>query len=143
MAAKLRFRRFPVALWRRLGSTNVRRALVLCSTFAGILFAGFYFTREAADGSRRMANRAASAAAASALGQGLGPNDPVTRFAETRVGHLLFTSSRNDDCRRVLFDNRTGAFYEAGLIQCGQIALPTPEASGNDRLMALRKTFAR
>ena len=138
MAAKSKFRRFPVALWRHLGSTNVRRALVLCSTFATLMLAGFYFTRETAGVSRPMADRAASAPE-----RGLGPNDPVARFAETRVGHLLFSSSRNDDCRRVLFDNRTGAFYEAGSIQCGQIALPTPEASGNDRLMALRKTFAK
>jgi len=143
MAAKSRFRRFPVALWHHLGSSNVRRALVLCSTFAGLLFAGLYFTRETAGVSRPMANRAASAAAASAPGRGLGPNDPVARFAETRVGHLLFTSHRNDDCRRVLFDNRTGAFYEAGSIYCGHTLPPMPEVSSSNRLMALRKTFTK
>ena len=143
MAAKSRFRRFPVALWHHLGSSNVRRALVLCSTFATLLLAGLYFTRETAGVSRPMANRAASAAAASAPGRGLGPNDPVARFAETRVGHLLFTSSRNEDCRRVLFDNRTGAFYEAGSIYCGHTLPPMPEVSSSNRLMALRKTFVK
>jgi hypothetical protein len=136
MAAKSRFSRFPVALWRGLGSTSVRRVLVLCSMFAALMLAGFYFTSDTADGSRRMADRAAPK-------RGLAPNDPVARFNETHVGQLLFSSSQNDDCRRVLFDNRTGAFYEAGLVQCAQAAPSTAEVSGNDRLMAVRKAFVK
>jgi hypothetical protein len=73
----------------------------------------------------------------------LDPGDPIVRFSDTRVGHVLFASSRSDDCRRLLFDNRTGLFYEAKEIFCGQRPDQAGEAVGSDRLTGLRQFFQR
>src|SRR5690349_2943255 len=53
-------------------------------------------------------------------GSSLSEDDPVRNFAKTGVGQVLFTAMSSDSCRRNLFDNRTGATYEAGEINCGQ-----------------------
>ena len=73
----------------------------------------------------------------------LDPGDPAVRFSDTRVGHVLFASSRRDNCRRVLFDNRTGSFYEAKEIFCGERRDQATEAVGSDRLTGLRQFFQR
>jgi hypothetical protein len=142
MAAKSSIRRIPIVLWRSLGSTNTRRAAVLCAMFAAVMTAGLYFSGK----SSRVAKQSAQQAAAPALG--LGQDDPVVHFTETRVGHLLFASDHSDECRRLLFDNRSGAFYDANPIQCRHIISPQASAGGsdgggNDRLMALRKAFTK
>ena len=73
----------------------------------------------------------------------LDPGDPTVRFSDTRVGHVLFASSRSDDCRRLLFDNRTGSFYEAKEIFCGQRPDQAGEVVSSDRLTGLRQFFQR
>jgi hypothetical protein len=73
----------------------------------------------------------------------LDPGDPTVRFSDTRVGHVLFAMSRSDSCRRVLFDNRTGLFYEASEIFCGQGPDQAVEVIGSDRLTGLQKAFRR
>jgi len=73
----------------------------------------------------------------------LDPGDPTVRFSDTRVGHVLFASSRSDGCRRLLFDNRTGSSYEAKEIFCGQRPDQAAEAVGSDRLTGLRQFFQR
>ena len=71
------------------------------------------------------------------------PGDPAVRFSDTRVGHVLFASSRSDNCRRVLFDNRTGSSYEAKEIFCGQRPDQAVEVGSSDRLTGLRQFFRR
>ena len=73
----------------------------------------------------------------------LDPGDPSVRFSDTRVGHVLFASSQGDNCRRVLFDNRTGSFYEAKEIFCGQRPDQAVEVGSSDRLTGLRQFFRR
>ena len=73
----------------------------------------------------------------------LDPGDPTIRFSDTRVGHVLFALSQSDNCRRVLFDNRTGAFYEAKEIFCGERNNQAVEAGGPDRIAVLRQFFRR
>jgi len=73
----------------------------------------------------------------------LDPGDPTVRFSDTRIGHVLFASSRSDDCRRLLFDNRTGLFYEAREIFCGQRPDQAGEVVSSDRLTGLRQFFQR
>lgn len=73
----------------------------------------------------------------------LSANDPVIRFSATRVGHVLFASSRGDNCRRMLFDNRTGHYYDAPHIFCGPVLEQPSEAGTSDRLLALRKSFQK
>jgi hypothetical protein len=74
---------------------------------------------------------------------GLAPEDPVLRFAETGIGHVLFTSFRSDDCRRALFDNRTGASLDVKSVFCGQLASEAVEVESPNRLQALRGSFQR
>jgi hypothetical protein len=73
----------------------------------------------------------------------LDPGDPTVRFSDTRVGHVLFASSRSDGCRRLLFDNRTGSFYEAKEIFCGQRPEQAAEVGSSDRLTGVRQFFQR
>jgi hypothetical protein len=68
-------------------------------------------------------------------------NDPVVNFTRTRTGQLLYASRLNDNCRRVLFDNKTGDSYDVGDVFCGQALRKRVEASGSDRINALRKSF--
>ena len=76
-------------------------------------------------------------------GSSLSEDDPVRNFAKTGVGQVLFTAMSSDNCRRNLFDNRTGATYEAGEINCGQNPENMPESQSSDRLQSLRKPFRK
>jgi hypothetical protein len=71
----------------------------------------------------------------------LGPGDLVVRFFDTRVGHVLFEVDQNDNCRRMLFDNRTGIFYDAKEIFCGEGSDQAAEVLGSDRLTRVRQSF--
>jgi len=73
----------------------------------------------------------------------LDPSDLVVRFSETRVGHVLFAVSQSDNCRRALFDNRTGLFYETKAIFCGERPDQSGEVFGSDRMSGLRQAFRR
>jgi hypothetical protein len=73
----------------------------------------------------------------------LAPQDPVLRFAETRIGQVLFTSTRSNDCRRALFDNRTGASFDVKAVFCGQTADDVVEVESPNRLQALRGSFQK
>jgi len=73
----------------------------------------------------------------------LDPRDPTVRFSDTRVGQVLFASSRSDDCRRLLFDNRTGSFYEAKEIFCGQRLDHAVRVLSSDRLTGMQQFFQR
>ena len=67
--------------------------------------------------------------------------DPATSFVRTRVGQLLFSSYDTDDCRRVLFDNRSGTFTEAGTVYCGPI--PEADRMGQERAQQMLKSFRK
>jgi hypothetical protein len=127
---------FGVLIAVALYATVERTALFRMMGFAGaggISGIGHSAERQGAAGKHNPLLGAAS----------LAPDDPVLRFAETRVGQLLFTSMRSDDCQRVLFDNRTGASYDAPGVFCGQSADQVVEADGPARLNAVRASFQR
>ena len=67
--------------------------------------------------------------------------DPAASFVQSRVGQLLFSSYDTDECRRVLFDNRSGTFTEAGTIYCGQI--PEADRLGQERAQQMLKSFRK
>jgi hypothetical protein len=71
----------------------------------------------------------------------LATDDPVAKFSKTGVGQLLYASDYSDSCRRVLFDNRTGALYDGGRVFCGQQVAPSPTTTSSDRMTTLRKAF--
>jgi hypothetical protein len=59
---------------------------------------------------------------------------------------MLFPTARSAFCSRMLFDNRTGKYYEAGEIFCGQVVDQKAELDKLDnpnRLSAVRKSFQR
>ena len=69
---------------------------------------------------------------------GLNEEDPILRFFETHICHVIFMRLDNDYCHRTLFDNRNGALQEVGEVQCIQ------NIKGNfsaDRSNALQKSF--
>ena len=117
----------------RVAPVGVRPALAMCVAFATMLVAGVQAGREFTAFWRSGGSHAPSAASTVL--------DPVAHFPQTRVGQLLFASYDDDACRRVLFDNRTGAMVEAGHIFCAQV--PTRTVTGADRMLALRKSFGR
>jgi len=71
----------------------------------------------------------------------LDADDPVARFTQTGVGHVLFSPRAGDHCQRVLFDNRTGAQYDTASVDC---ARPAAEVvASTDRMGALGRTFRK
>lgn len=138
------------SLWRRVAPTQIRGMLTVCVVFGSLIAAGLYavkdpaalFRAAAVSGSGNMAGADGKGDAVTGARE-LDANDPVARFSATRVGHVLFASTRGDNCRRLLFDNRTGHYYEAPQLFCGPVLEQPAEAGSNDRLLALRKSFQK
>jgi hypothetical protein len=127
----------PAKLWRRFAPRSTAGIVIMVSlVFGGLLALGFY-----------RVHGPAGAASGYRFGVGLGsgsehaldPDDPVARFAETRVGHVVFVSRASDHCQRVFFDNSTGLQYEARALDCSRPAAEV--VASTDRMNALRKTF--
>lgn len=134
--------------WRSIAPTNTRRVLLVCGVFALLPLIAIYYSREP----NVAANMKGFAGAGGLPGQGEGKpgvsveiegNDPVARFAETQVGHILYAPYAGDFCRRVLFHNRTGALIEGLPTLCVTRVEESKLATGADRLMALRKSFQK
>jgi hypothetical protein len=119
-------------------------ALILTAAYAANQrLTSFRFVQTSGDGNLSGGGVAGENAVRPVGFAALDPRDPTVRFSDTRVGHVLFASSRSDDCRRLLFDNRTGAFYEAKEIFCGERNDQAVEAVGADRVAVLRQFFRR
>ncbi len=123
-------------LWHRAPKSSVAALGTLCIVFAALVVLGLY----------RVQGHMASAPRFGG-GAGIGseydlePNDPVARFPETRVGHVLFAPRVGDHCQRVLFDNQTGVQYEARSVDCSRPAAEV--APTTDRMDALLRTFQK
>ena len=70
-------------------------------------------------------------------------DDPVKQFQRTGIGHVLFTGPSSDNCRRTLFDNRTGGHREMGEVFCGQTPDQVTESQSGDRLNSMGKGFKK
>ncbi len=71
------------------------------------------------------------------------PLDPVVRFSETQIGQLLIPAEiGSSECRRLLFDNRTGASWAAGHAVCEKPSLAALVHETN-RLTAMRRSFQK
>ena len=154
MKAALWLFRRPAALWRRLARGHTAAALTICLVFGALLVAGVLAVRDPAamvrlvgafgTGERTGTGNGAGTVAAPLTGAAdLGPGDPVVRFADTRVGHVLFAGPSSDQCRRLLFDNRSGQYYDAPGVFCGPPAETPAEESRVDRMAAVRKSFRK
>jgi hypothetical protein len=133
-----------------LARKSVQRAAISSAVFLTVFGGGAYAMRDQiplfqwlaslqTNGSGAFANAGRSEQPTG--GSGLPEDDPVRNFVKTGVGHVLFTAMSSDNCRRNLFDNRTGSTYEAGEIFCGQSPEGGVEAQSSDRLLSLRKPF--
>jgi hypothetical protein len=134
------------------GRTSVQRAAISTAVFLTVFIGGAYMMRDQVPLFQWLASLQSNGSGAFANagrpdmptgGSGLPEDDPVRNFVKTGVGHVLFTATSSDNCRRNLFDNRTGATYEAGEIFCGQTPEHAVEAQTTDRLQSMRKPFRK
>jgi hypothetical protein len=154
----------PAAPVRRKLSSNLIRMLTINVIFGLLVGVGVYAASEKTTMLLRWAGFAGAAGLAGA-GEGitqaddkglttmrkvklvgaasLDPNDPVLRFAETRIGQLVFASAGRDNCDRLLFDNRNGSYYDTPQVFCGQRPEQAVESETPARLMAVRKSLGR
>jgi hypothetical protein len=127
-------------LWRRMAPRSTTGVVVTMSAlFGALLVLGIFYRVQGTTGVSTAYRFGVGARPASDLP--LDANDPVARFEQTRVGHVLFVSRSSDQCQRVLFDNSNGVQYESASIDCVR-----PAAEGvasTDRMSALRKTFQK
>ena len=125
----------PTPLWRRLVSTHALLAVSMCVAFVGLIAAGLFWSWR--PGIVLPARQPASFS-------GLTTMKPGDRFPETRVGQLLYWPEAGNECRRVLYDNRTSMLQEAGTVACEHVERQAePPPSEGDRLTALRKAFQK
>lgn len=147
MNATLSFDKLFVA-WRWFAPANALRVLAICAAFGALPVVAIYYAREPAApplvaGIAGLGGIAGAGDASPGLAVALAADDPVARFSQSRIGHILYSPYIGDYCRRVLFHNETGALYENGRILCVQSApQPTP-VSGADRLLSMRKSFLK
>jgi hypothetical protein len=145
-------RNWSWALWRVATSTNTRIVVSLTVVFALVVSAGLYRQFRPSE-----ANLAAGNGGLSGDGAGgqNGPGgkrrqlDPVDRFHETRVGHVIFYPVLGEACRRMLFDNATGKTYDAPDVNCIPSEMNTTVVPGQevnqtkDRVQEMSKHFNR
>ncbi|MCX7313602.1 MAG: hypothetical protein NTV56_18210 [Alphaproteobacteria bacterium] len=141
------------SLLRGSNRAHVKFVLAICLMFGVLIVAGAYsvkdpkalFRQVAGWGSGESSGTAEPAgkkAAAVTGAESLGPNDPVVRFADTGVGHVLYAATSTNNCRRLLFDNRTGSYYEVPELFCGQV-VEQAQDDLSDRMTAVRKSFRK
>jgi hypothetical protein len=119
-------------------------ALIFAAAYAANeRFTRFRFVQQSISGDRSGGDIASKSAVRPVGFSELDPDDLVVRFADTRVGHVLFESWQSQQCRRLLFDNRTGVFYEAKDIFCGQRLDQEVEVANVARLSGVRQAFRR
>ena len=141
-------------IWRSIAPRQARGVLAVCVVFGALIAGGLYAVKDpaalfrsasiAGNGNTAGKDDLADTQNNAVTGaRDLDANDPVVRFSATHVGHVLFASSRGDNCRRLLFDNRTGTYYDAPQVFCGPVLEQPSEAGSSDRLLALRKSFQK
>jgi hypothetical protein len=127
--------------WRR-GTLTVKRAIVIGAVFGLLIYLGAQPGRDLLFRATGVVNLSGSGTQPAKPAEARREIDPVSRFTQTRVGHLLFSIPDSEMCRRVLFDNRTGAMREAGVVVCGQ-PVETPPAEKQERGNAMMRAFRR
>jgi hypothetical protein len=131
---------------RRFARAHAVHLLALHGGFAALIIAAVTYSREPAVVPQSVSYAALGGVARLDLatnGPAIGVDDPVAQFSQTRIGHILHAPYVGDHCRRVLFDNRNGAMFEALPRPCVQSAPEVSASTGADRLLALRKTFQK
>ena len=139
------FGRLIVLLPSRKATVHGIRVTAICAGFAALLVIGLHHRRDLSEFFRSAMTRSALIGGTGGLGQSdmLRPVDPRSSFIEARVGLMLFAANNNDTCRRVMFDNRTGVWSEAGQVHCGQPPEPGSDQLGQERALMLLRAFRK
>jgi hypothetical protein len=133
------------SLSRRLALTNTRRVVVLGLAFGLLLFLGLQTGREFTSLFFQKVGTASSQSAGTpqaANGSAL-PGEANREFLQSKVGHLLFSQYASDNCRVMLFDNRTGTLVEAGEVVCGNGWVQTKDTVDQQRVRTLLNAFRK
>lgn len=143
-------RKLPSRRWLRLPClrSNRSRALAISVVFAAVMSVSVFAAKDPVGFSDWKSTGHGKGAQVDMtpglLGAGsLASDDPVLNFDKTKVGQVMISSAHSDNCRRVLFDNRTGARLEAGDVFCGQTPEQAGDAEPSKRMQALKKAFQR
>jgi hypothetical protein len=138
---------------RRLAPTTIRRALIISAFFGVLIYLGTQSGRDLLLGSAGFLQSSKGTGTGQSSKQsskqsaepvdGMRMVDPLDGFPQKQVGHMLFTSSNSDVCRRMLFDNRTGAVTEAGQTFCGPTASYAADQVGQARVQSLLRSFRK
>jgi hypothetical protein len=65
------------------------------------------------------------------------------RLSASGVGQVLFESTSDAQCRRMLFDNRSGHLREAGSVECHDERTKALDAAGSNRFRDVSKSFQK
>ena len=137
---------------RLLACKSVRHVAVVCAVFALVIGGGAYAARDSV-GLRNLLGLSASPVEAAAevtrveniTGSGsMKDDDPVKNFTKTGIGHVLFSASNSDSCKRTLFDNKTGSYKEVADVNCGRgSGDQLVDDKKSEQLQSMRKAFNR
>ena len=133
------------ALSRGVVALNARRVVVLGIAFGLLLFVGAQAGREFTSLFFHKVGTSASQSTfdASKGDGGSTPRDQYQEFLQSKVGHLLFSQYYSDNCRVMLFDNRTGSMVEAGEVVCGNGWVQQSPNVDQQRVRQLLQSFRR
>jgi hypothetical protein len=131
------------AIGRVLGRKSVRHVAVICVLFGLMVGGGAYIAHNSTSlfGSSVPPPELAARSDNVTGSGGMKDDDPVKNFARTGVGHVLFTGSGTDACKRTLFDNKTGSHKEVDDIDCGTSGDQAVDDKKSEQLNSMRKAF--
>jgi hypothetical protein len=136
---------------RVLACKSVRHVAAICAVFALVVGGGVYAVYNSAGLGQLFGPSLPSSPppelvsrSDNVTGSGsMTDDDPVKNFARTGVGHVLFTGSGTDACKRTLFDNKTGSYKEVADINCGTGGDQSVDDKKSEQLNSMRKAFNR
>jgi hypothetical protein len=135
------------SIGRLLARKSVRHVAAICALFGLVIGGGAYTARHNAGLSQMLGLASAPVEPARTDNltgsHGLKDDDPVKNFTKTGVGQVLFTASSSDNCKRTLFDNKTGSYKEVADINCGNSTDQMIDDKKSEQLQSMRKAFRK
>ncbi|MBX9840502.1 MAG: hypothetical protein K2Z80_01710 [Xanthobacteraceae bacterium] len=131
------------AIGRVLARRSVRHVTVICLLFGLMVGGGAYMAHHSASLFASKPPEPVRSGTGSVTGSGsMKDDDPVKNFARTGVGHVLFSGAGSDNCKRTLFDNRTGSYKEVDDISCVNGGDQAVDDKKSEQLNSMRKAFS-
>ncbi|MBM3527118.1 MAG: hypothetical protein FJX62_03430 [Alphaproteobacteria bacterium] len=116
------------AVWHTATATSRRRVVAVCLLLGSVLAIGAAVRHSSDWGSS---------------GKALTIAHPDQKFRDGQIGEVLFSPHVGDNCKRALFDNRTGAVEQAEEVNCVQLVpeAMNPGGSASSRIESMRRGF--